>query len=854
VEGLSPVPGAEVYVRALSDSSTAPSMTGSLLAHELYHSFGGVPTTRGDAGYHSVSTAADATFPDRTFNVSTRRVLGGANRNLMRLSSGWNENTTVFDAAEYEVARCLLVPVPGVTCDGAASGSIGSALAGPAWVLYGRTDGTPGGTEILNRYTDGDVDRTAPNPGSTYHVVQRDATGAVVLDTPIPTSAVEPDDDLSPGQAGTAPAVTIDVAVPLHGEAASFALLHGSTVLYSRTASAAPVFDSIRRPLIVGSEVNHTSALGADGQPSLAPDGRRIAWTTAAGVRAQEFGAGPSAPVPGSEPALSGDGRIAYVTPAGGVAVATVTVSGSTTTIGTSTTVYQGSLLGIAGLLPAPASHPSWGPDGDLVVAISGDLWRLEVASPGLTPDPVTCSLLALLTQGCTQLTTTAETESHPSVAGDGSIAYQVGENEVWRSAADGGGAARLLTDAAQPASIVGAVAFVRGGAVWLVDATGTQRISTGAQDARPSLAADGRTLALERSLADGTDVFLLSLEPGPMTVTVVDDRPTELRLDVLQRCGGLVLPVRLSLPPTSTTATSASFTVPDLAPHACDGTLVYRVSDGINTGRTELPGPGPQANRAPVVALYAPPRVLFEGDAIPVSSEARDAEDGDLPASYRLIGPGLDRMIAAVELPDVAPPDGGWAPGQYELRAVATDSRGASGSDSRTFTIVEDADHDHVAAAQDVRCSGASSDDDAASSNEDDDGDGIANGVDPAPCVRNANAVVDFDPNTLNLGSSGTPVTSYITCSTCNLRTASASTVRIVSIGGYPTSMPAISWSAATKTQATAQFDRQVLQQFLTDPNHPGLIGRYVPIVIEGTAGTTVFRGFDPTAPYVNP
>jgi hypothetical protein len=202
--------------------------------------------------------------------------------------------------------------------------------------------------------------------------------------------------------------------------------------------------------------------------------------------------------------------------------------------------------------------------------------------------------------------------------------------------------------------------------------------------------------------------------------------------------------------------------------------------------------------------------------------------------------------------MPDIQPPAGGLPPGPCTVTLTAHTASGDIVVDTGNVTVLVDADHDGIPASLDVNCSGGTADNDANSRFADYDGDGIPNGQDSSPCTSANTVTVDFDPNTLNITSSGVPVTMYISAPAGrDLRTVTPSTVKITQIAGYAVSIPKIYWSAGSASCATAQFDRQAVNQFFA--SHPELVGQKVKVYITGTAPSFTMRGADPNAPLVS-
>ena len=110
----------EAWVRAFPDTAAAPSMTGALFAMEIAHTFGLVPASRSYSTFHSLSTAADTTDPNRGYNVALRAFLSD-DHSAMKLSGAWNNNTTILEKADYAYLLCVLGGVTNPECTTPAS-------------------------------------------------------------------------------------------------------------------------------------------------------------------------------------------------------------------------------------------------------------------------------------------------------------------------------------------------------------------------------------------------------------------------------------------------------------------------------------------------------------------------------------------------------------------------------------------------------------------------------------------------------------------------------------------------------------------------------------------------------------
>jgi len=285
LEGMASVGSPLAWIRAIPDVTGAPSISGALASHETGHTQGVVPLTRDDpfSLYHSPNIAADGTAPGRGYNVTLRSYLA-APRTVMTLSSGWDNTTTLYEPADYAQLLCALGGL--TTPDCPTRESVGTSTgvgAGPRFVLSGTTDGTPGGTDVVESYYSIDVAPTKPDPASAIRLLQLHGT-AVLSDLGVPTS-----DTLA---ADAVPPPTSDIPTDRLLFSASFAfdtsattirLVHrsapGDVVLYERAknGNGAPTVSSVA----VAAQDFSNSPFADDTHPSLSSDGRWVAWTVA---------------------------------------------------------------------------------------------------------------------------------------------------------------------------------------------------------------------------------------------------------------------------------------------------------------------------------------------------------------------------------------------------------------------------------------------------------------------------------------------------------------------------------------------------------------------------------------------
>src|SRR4029453_3077741 len=122
-DGMASVVSPEAWVRVISDKPSSgrtaaqPSRSGSLMAMELTHTWGGATT----ASHHSANTTADLTAPGRAYNVSTRSFLA-TNRSVMKYSfisvPPWNDPLTLLEPPHYAYDLCAFGGTTTADCTG----------------------------------------------------------------------------------------------------------------------------------------------------------------------------------------------------------------------------------------------------------------------------------------------------------------------------------------------------------------------------------------------------------------------------------------------------------------------------------------------------------------------------------------------------------------------------------------------------------------------------------------------------------------------------------------------------------------------------------------------------------------
>jgi hypothetical protein len=159
-EAMASTNSPESWVRAIPDQPAGggkpavPSMTGSLMAMEIAHTFG---METGTLSFHSPNTQADGTAPDKAYNLSSRSYLAD-DRSTMRFVSAnpFNNNNALFEKDDFEHMLCNLGGSLTGNCTAAATGTV--VAAGPTFAIFGTTDFTTGGTKVLESYGSQNLD------------------------------------------------------------------------------------------------------------------------------------------------------------------------------------------------------------------------------------------------------------------------------------------------------------------------------------------------------------------------------------------------------------------------------------------------------------------------------------------------------------------------------------------------------------------------------------------------------------------------------------------------------------------------------------------------------------------------
>ena len=346
-----------------------------------------------------------------------------------------------------------------------------------------------------------------------------------------------------------------------------------------------------------------------------------------------------------------------------------------------------------------------------------------------------------------------------------------------------------------------------------------------------------------------------VSVQGRSATVSVADENPADVRLDVFYRCPDVTSPVANALEPTVVGPLAVFATSFDTSLGCDGGTLLFRASDGylVSTEPALLDAISAHAGSA---AIYSPEQSgsATAGRVLALSGSGRDAtgaEAADLVWTIEGASYPAPTEVARGAEGVVVPPPGGFLPGEHTVRLEALDSAGAVlATAASSLTILADSDLDGMSDAVEKSqpCFAPTAADDPGNAPVDSDLDGRANVVDPEPCVTTSNVEVTTYPTSLQTGSNGSPVTVQLTGSPVDLRTFTASDFVIQQIAGLATSLPAYSLDVTSASSATLKFDRTAVNALLRTYGFEG----FTPFFI-GTASGSL-RGVDPAAPRVFP
>lgn len=406
---------------------------------------------------------------------------------------------------------------------------------------------------------------------------------------------------------------------------------------------------------------------------------------------------------------------------------------------------------------------------------------------------------------------------------------------------------------------------FVFGASVPAKLGTQTLQLYVGSPEA-------GKEPLYTRTVTARPDIRTVEAGPGAVTITVGHPQPDNLRLDLFAACTGAgTSPMVVGDEPTRTTPAvgsapgTATFVATYDSSLSCgDGTLLYRVTDGIQS-KTGTGGriSGVRTGSAEITSPAAG-SVLTSLSNIGLAGRVTDAAGVEAAkVTWQLTHVDAEGKITKQELADAplataTPPTGGWKTGTTSIALLGYNARGdLIASASRSFTIALDSDGDRIPddAERKVPCLGDPAVLDDRTPHLDPDGDGLLYGVDGDPCVSALTITAKLSPQSLYKSANGQSVTFTIgEPQGVDLTSLAASDLYVRQIGGAsvarlagsPTALPVSSLTRTSSTTATVKVDRAALVKLIG----PRL--GYTPIVL-GTLDDRV-RGLDPASPHVFP
>ena len=741
-DGMASVISPEAWVRAISDKPAVgktpaqPSRTGSLMAMELSHTWGGEPT----ATHHSTNVNADVTNPGRGYNVATRSFLS-TNRSVMKYSfvtnPPWDDTLTLLEPADYAFDRCALggTTVPDCALLGTTTGTTFGAAAGPSFIVSGTVNDSTNTAEIVQS---GFLSSTpiGRDDNSVYRYVRRNSTNGALLtnigfhvsfqntnhnngsdENGSPATheglfSFALDDDLPAPPADLAEVQLWRVSNPSPSYDPSEAA--GDVLLYDKTQQSSP---PQLLSISIGAAQQPTNFTNTPNQdethPALSDSGKWIAWDEfnddpdidAQAIKvapANDFSRAVYATRPtesnndAENPAWNAAGTVLAFEFAGDIYTQTVDTSGAPATFGTPVKVYDS----FSGEIQVPAHHPTWSRDGtEIAFESQGDIWKMP--AEGGTP---------------TNLTNTPDDFEHdPSwshTSGDNRIAYVQDEpgcefdcGQVFvLDPASPSTTQDFVTGGDEPSfGTDGRIAFhdESDGNIYDIkpgDESPVQ-ISTGGSDSAPSTAAG--LFAFERTfstLSCGGDVcftlsqidIMLTRITGIQSVTFRASSTATLKGELVHECGGVAYPVHVGLDPDAFTQTAQIFNTNFDGSNACSGGLLRAlVTDGVQYNTATGGGGGtlfvtPEVDaKPPTAAIFTPLDQTYPaGATFAVSGTGYDAEGRVLPATglhWTLTLPnGTVQDLGSFAAKDFkATLPAGWPGGTLRFTLVATDGSG---------------------------------------------------------------------------------------------------------------------------------------------------------------------------------
>jgi hypothetical protein len=798
-DGMASLNGNESWVGVFHPADLSESRTGGVMAMEIGHNFGAVPSLRDDGqdATHAQHEAADvssgAAYVGRSHNLSTNSY-SATSRNVMRIYNPdgmWRNGTTFLDVNDWSLMHCKFGGPVSTECTSPAVKQ--SVVAQAIAVLVGSTDGTPAGT-IVNDSFVGEGPAEDPVDSSDLRLVQRAAANAPILSNL---------------------GVLAHPVLSIHGQNDPNGDTHSDLEYF---ATAFPIAQGSNRIELWEGDPNNGGTLlyarSRNGEPQVtsmtaSQEEDPCAQTVCVPTAWQMYDESEFTETPTAIRFDPTEGRIEGEPVSNQYLTQGVTFDDDaqvTPTIGTPQDCANG--CGPASTKSAPYA-----------------LFNSPDIDPEGIARPLTISF------------TTPQTKVGMYVGNN-----DYGDEYVEMKAYDSTGEL-IFTAQRDTGTNVDTFIGIHAGYPRIASVEILNRQLDGG-------APGFRAEEIDDLLFEGIDPLndsdggLIALEGGPgceecvdpastsytATVKATDEDPNLLKASFFAVCTDLNVPLAVGLSPTSVSGNEATFDYEFDAANICvdgvDATIMAIVNDGFLQAAPAQTSVA--ADDAPPVAVVSEPAsstTLLEHASIGLSGAGFDLSDGVLPSSdlqWFLSGPGFtDRAVASGSDAFVPSPALGWDPGSYEARLVATDSNGNTSEKRVSFLILKDNDNDGVPVSKET-CAGGT-DANPFDAFNDGDLDGFMNAADDDPCAAATSyeGSANFDPDNLFVPSSGNPVTITVRLPNRNLGLINASSVRIDRIGARDVSqvpgLAATSWSASGNS-ATAKFDRQILTQYLAD------------------------------------